>query len=293
VHQKSDTQAFDLFDTDTRDPELRTPVLVVIQGEEIGRRIPLSGAEHVLGRSEEHADLCIADRTVSSRHARIERDPTTGGYRLYDLGSRNGTFVNRFSVESVALHDGDKIFLGQTVLKFTFHDPIEASFHGELERRMHVDSLSGLYGRRWFDQEYPKAVLRARSEGRPLCVLMMDMDGLKPINERHGHQMGSHCIAEAGRLILRVLPASAAGARFGGDEFVVWMGDCDLDDALDVGESIRRRVSSHDFGVGLVRPTLSIGVAALEGQESAEQLLRRADEALYRAKKSGRNRVCD
>jgi diguanylate cyclase (GGDEF)-like protein len=123
---------------------------------------------------------------------------------------------------------------------------------------------------------------------------MMDMDGLKQVNDRHGHQLGSHCIAETGRIIKAELPGGAAGARFGGDEFVAWFSDARLDDVLDVAEGIRQRVEEFEFrleGV-VVEPTISIGVACLKaGVERPEELLRLADDALYRAKKLGRNKV--
>jgi diguanylate cyclase (GGDEF)-like protein len=184
--------------------------------------------------------------------------------------------------------------VGATVLKFTFHDSIEEQFHGELDRLMHLDSLTGLYVRRWFDQEYPRAFEAARRFARPLCVAMMDMDGLKQVNDRHGHQLGSHCIAETGRIIKSSLPGEAAGARFGGDEFVAWFADAHLDDVIDVAEVIRVKVESFEFTLDgvVVEPTLSIGVASLHpGVEGPEELLRLADDALYRAKKLGRNRV--
>lgn len=269
-------------------------VLVVVQGDEIGRRFLLNERRLVLGRDPEKADLVLSDPSVSGRHALLQVDPVGGRCRVADLGSRNGTWVNGESVETRVLVDGDKLFVGGAVLKFTFHDSIEEQFHGELDRLMHLDSLTGLYVRRWFDREFPKAFRRARQAGEGLCVAMMDLDGLKPINDAHGHQMGSHCISEAGRLIKACLPAGAAGARFGGDEFVAWLGACALDDACEVAETIRRRVEAFEFrrdGTA-VAPTISIGVAALEADvHGHEELLRLADDALYRAKKAGRNTV--
>lgn len=273
---------------------VRQPVLVVVQGEEIGRRYLLNESRLVLGRDAEHADLVVADPSVSARHAVIGVDLDGQRYGIVDLSSRNGTYVNGVRIENGGLRDGDKVFVGGTVLKFTFHDSIEEQFHGELDRLMHLDSLTGLYVRRWFDQEFPRAFERARKGGRPLCVAMMDMDGLKGVNDRFGHQLGSHCIAETGRIIKAGLPASAAGARFGGDEFAAWLTDAALGDALDVLEAIRARVQDFEFrqdGV-VVEPTLSVGVAELTRDVvGPEELLRRADDALYRAKKQGRNTV--
>ncbi|MDH3521599.1 MAG: GGDEF domain-containing protein [Myxococcales bacterium] len=272
----------------------RTPVLVVVQGEEIGRRYLLNEPKLILGRDPSHAQLVIRDPSVSGKHALVQVDVESGRFGLIDMGSRNGTFVNGRRVDSSALREGDKIFLGETVLKFSFHDAIEEDFHSRLNELMHVDSLTGLYGRRWFDREYPKEFERARANGRPFSVLMMDMDGLKQINDRHGHQMGSYCISEAGALIRHAIEPNGVGARFGGDEFVAFLRNGGLDEALDLGEQIRRAIEAFEFRKGDTRvaPTISIGAAELEpGVQSAEELTRLADDALYRAKKAGRNRV--
>ncbi len=290
----SQTQILSMPDAFRAKGGVREPVLVVVQGEEIGRRYLLNEKRLVLGRDDDSADLVVSDPSVSARHAVFGVDSDQESYGIADLGSRNGTFVNGRRVEDGVLRDGDKIFVGATVLKFTFHDSIEEQFHGELDRLMHLDSLTGLYVRRWFDQEYPRAFEAARRFARPLCVAMMDMDGLKQVNDRHGHQLGSYCISETGRLIKEALPGGAAGARFGGDEFVAWFSDARLDDVLDVAETIRMRIEEFEFRREdvVVAPTISIGVACLKpGVERPEELLRLADDALYRAKKLGRNKV--
>jgi diguanylate cyclase (GGDEF)-like protein len=272
----------------------RQPVLVVVQGDEIGRRYLLNERRLIVGRDPDRADLVLADPSVSGKHALVVVDPEADRYGIIDLGSRNGTYVNGTRIQSGGLREGDKIFVGGTVLKFTFHDSIEEQFHGELDRLMHLDSLTGLYVRRWFDQEYPRVFARAKSGGRPLVVAMLDLDGLKGVNDEHGHQLGSHCIAEAGKIIKTCLPEGAAGARFGGDEFVAWFTELAVDEVLAVAERIRVRIEKFEFRHEdvVVRPTISIGVAELlAGVAGPEELLRCADDALYRAKRRGRNAV--
>jgi diguanylate cyclase (GGDEF)-like protein len=290
----SQTRALEFRESAVLRARTRTPVLVVVQGPRIGRRYLLDERRVILGRSPGRADLVLEDPSVSGKHAALQIDPDAGRYGIIDLASRNGTFLNGRRVESGALRDGDKIFVGETVLKFTFHDSIEEDFHSRLEQLIHVDSLTGLRVRRWFDAEFPKEFRRARVAGRPFCVLMMDMDGLKEVNDRHGHQMGSYCISEAGKIIKRRVEPNGFGARFGGDEFVAFLRNCEIDQATEVAELIRRDVETFDFrkdGV-TVAPTLSIGVAELSREiGSAEQLMRLADDALYRAKKAGRNAV--
>lgn len=273
----------------------RRPVLVVVQGEEIGRRYLLNEPRLVIGRDPRQSDLVLPDRSVSARHAEFQLEPEEGtSCRIVDLESRNGSWRNGEAVESASLRDGDTLRFGTSVLKFTFHDAIEESFYGELDRLMSHDELTGLYVRRYFEREWPRAFARAREEERPLCVAMLDMDGLKAVNDRMGHQAGSAWIAEVGRRIRHALPEEGAAARFGGDEFVAWLPEHDLEAGEEVAEKIRRAVSREpvEWEGQTLYPTVSIGVAALEpGVSRAEELVRLADEALYRAKKAGRNTV--
>ncbi len=292
--RKSQTQILQLPERYRSRGGSRRPVLVVVQGDELGRRYPLPDGRLILGRDPDGVDLAIPDPSVSARHAMLHVDAERERFGIVDLGSRNGTYLNGAPLSNGSLREGDKVFVGTTVLKFTFHDSIEEHFHGELDRLMHLDSLTGLYVRRWFDQEYPKAFARALAREQPISLAMMDLDGLKQINDEHGHQLGSHCIAEAGRIIKACLPDGAAGARFGGDEFVVWFADCGLEAAVQVAETIRVRIESFEFRLEsvVVAPTISIGLAALAADaRQPDELMREADAALYRAKQAGRNAV--
>src|SRR5438270_12358089 len=123
---------------------------------------------------------------------------------------------------------------------------------------------------------------------------MLDRDGRKLINDTHGHPVGAHTIAEVGKVIGQVVSPHGAACRFGGDEFAAFLPNLGKKEGLKVGETIRALVAGHRFekdGV-VVRPTISIGVSAYpEDGATADVLLRKADEALYRAKKGGRDRV--
>ncbi len=280
-------------ETPSRGAERRTPVLVVIHGSEIGRRYLVNERSLVIGRDPQHAGLAISDPTVSGRHAVIQVE-AQGGCLLIDLGSRNGTFVNGIRREEVKLADGDKIFVGDTILKFTFQDEIESNYHSKLDRLMNTDELTGLYLKRPFDIEFTKEFELARQSGCPLSLLMMDMDGLKAINTAQGHQMGSYCVASAGKIVGEVMASRGTASRFGGDEFIAFVRGLALDEAMEVGEEIRRRVEAFPFHSQGVRvpPTISIGVAELmDGVHSAQELVRLADQALYRAKRIGKNLV--
>jgi diguanylate cyclase (GGDEF)-like protein len=271
-----------------------TPVLVVIHGSEIGRRYLVNERSLVIGRDPQHSGLAISDPTVSGRHAVIQVEPEDGSCMRIDLGSRNGTFVNGTRSQETKLSDGDKIFLGDTILKFSFQDELESDFHNKLDRLMNTDELTGLYLKRPFDIEFNKAFQLARQSGRPLSLLMMDMDGLKAINTEQGHQMGSFCVAAAGKIVGEIMASHGVASRFGGDEFIAFVHDLPLEEAMEVGEEIRRSVEGFAFADHGVRvpPTISIGVAELtDSVQSAQELVRLADEALYRAKRIGKNLV--
>jgi two-component system cell cycle response regulator len=122
------------------------------------------------------------------------------------------------------------------VLRFELQDGLDQAYNEQLERLLHVDDLSGLYVRRRFDRELGLMVEQCRTQGGSVALLVMDMDGIKAINDRHGHLFGAYTIGETGRLIGRVLGDRGIGSRFGGDEFCAALPG--LDDAE--GSAARR-----------------------------------------------------
>jgi two-component system, cell cycle response regulator len=266
------------------------PVLVVISGQEVGTRRPIDGSL-IIGRDPD-IDLVLSDALVSSRHALIE--DRGDSWTLVDLGSTNGTTVNGEKGSEFALKHGDKIVFGSTVVRFEMQDRLERAYDEHLDKLLNVDELSGLLLRRKFDLDLKVALDAARTNNQPLGLLMMDLDGIKPINDTHGHLFGAYVIGESGRVIGRVLDKRGFASRFGGDEFIAALPGDTLEVSLAIGEEIRAAIAAHPFereGVPL-RPRISIGAAAFpEIANDAEGLLQRADEALYRAKRAGKNRV--
>jgi diguanylate cyclase (GGDEF)-like protein len=248
----------------------------------------------VVGRDPD-IELPLADGGISRRHARIFRDEARGCYMVEDLGSTNGTRLNGGRLgKPHSLAEGDKVILGSTVLKFGYTDEVDADFHQKVLHMMGTDDLTGLEGKRRFAAAFQIAFRAARTARRPLAVLMMDMDGVKPINDTYGHQMGAFAIAEVGRLIDEVLGDHGRSCRYGGDEFMAFLPGAASEEACAHAERIRKRVEKHRFereGV-VLRPTLSLGVAEISDETTTpEELERQADQALYRAKAQGKNRV--
>jgi diguanylate cyclase (GGDEF)-like protein len=276
--------------------ERRLPVLIVLRGAQIGRRYLLNEQGLVIGRRAGKAGVVISgDPEISAAHCRIHYDPMRATYALDDVGSTNGTRINGTPVtRRTDLGDGDKILLGQTILKFTFHDVVEAEFHREVDRMINIDELTGLVVLRVFEVRFRQALAACAAAGQPLGVLMMDMDGLKRINDTHGHHVGARTIAQVGRLLGTLLAPDGLVTRFGGDEFTAFTPGRDREATRELGETIRRALGVNPICCDdvTVRPTLSIGVAAFpEDGASPEKLTRRADEALYRAKAAGRDMV--
>ena len=273
--------------------ERRTPGLVVVAGADIGKRHPLPAGGLVIGRDPHAAGLVLVDPAADQLHHAVSGGDG-GSFRVSDLGSRNGTFVNGEKVGERTLAEGDKIFVGETVLRFSLSDEIEEQFHDRIEVLMNVDALTGLLVKRAFDLELARAFEAAKRAGAPLGLLMMDLDGLKSINDHRGHQMGSLCIAEVGAMIRQEIQPFGRACRYGGDEFIALVEARGADGAAAIGERIRARVEGYEFVRDGVRvsTTISIGVAELEpGLATPDHLLQLADEALYRAKRAGRNRV--
>lgn len=247
-----------------------------------------------LGRDPK-CTIPLHDFGVSRKHAVISPDGE-GNYVLKDLGSTNGTQVNGSPVESTRiLKDGEKIFVGDTVLRFALADKMDIDFHSEVATLVSFDPLTGLPSKRRFDQALEFALEDAKHVGRSLSLLMMDMDGVKKINDTHGHLFGAYVIGETGRVISRVLGSKGHACRFGGDEFSAFLSDHDPQAASAVGEDIRRAVETAGLekeGIPL-QPTISIGIACYpEASDELLGLITTADKALYRAKELGKNRVC-
>ena len=269
--------------------------LTVIRGRggDLGLHTLVEGPV-VLGRDPD-CDLSFKDPGVSRRHARVtpkEHDV----YILEDLGSTNGTRVNGRPVDKVwMLLEGEKIFLGKSVVvRFSLADEMDVGFHQEVAQLVSTDPLTGLESKRCVDDALDLALESARQRGSHLAILMMDMDRLKPINDTYGHLFGAYCIRTTGSIIGQIVGAKGHVCRFGGDEFTAFLPNHDRGAALEVAEKIRSEIEKAGMekdGIPLT-PTISIGVAVYpEDGDEVLDLVAAADQALYRAKATGKNRV--
>jgi two-component system cell cycle response regulator len=159
-----------------------------------------------------------------------------------------------------------------------------------------TDQLTGLHNRRYMSRHLDTLVSGAQKSGKPLAFLILDIDHFKAVNDTHGHDIGDEVLHEFANRISANVRGIDLACRFGGEEFVVVMPDTDMDFASSVAERLRKSVETNPFVIsrapGKLNITISIGIAAsLRQGDTAEALLHRADQALYRAKREGRNRV--
>jgi two-component system cell cycle response regulator len=239
--------------------------VVVLAGTNVGEMYRLEGVEVVVGRAS-NANIRLNDDGISRRHARIFGEG--GKYLIEDLGSANGTLVNGLRIGGRhVLEDGDKIRLGPTtILKFGYSDDIEESFQQRMYDAALRDGLTGAYNKKFFLDRLDSELSYSRRHQFDLSLLMFDVDYFKRINDTYGHLAGDAVLVKLSKL--------AAGA---------------------LGERLRNTVESSIFEHdGRRYPvTISVGVAAYPTTpvETPFQLIAAADEALYEAKRCGRNRV--
>ena len=294
----------DTLETRVRVSE-RRPALVFLRGELLAVPIPLDRDEVILGRALE-ADVRVNDPLASRLHASIttERDASSGEvrYRITDLASTNGTLLNGKLINEAFLEDGDKLVIGEHLLRFDMLDEIDREYQRQIHRLLVHDELTGLLTSKSFFSELRREAARAELESRPFCVLMMDVDHFKKVNDTYGHLAGNETLEELGGVITGALRAGDVAARFGGEEFAAFLLDADYAQALVAAERVRSAVEQYAFPATRRgsseaerkhQMTISIGIASFpEDARDPVQLVELADSALYRAKRSGRNRVC-
>jgi two-component system cell cycle response regulator len=176
-----------------------------------------------------------------------------------------------------------------------YNDQLRQSLTMSVELAV-TDALTGLNNRRYLDTHLETLVERSQRRGRPLSVLIADIDHFKLINDTHGHEGGDDVLRDFARRVRGAVRGADLACRFGGEEFVVAMPDTTPDIAAQVAERLRLAVAGQMFKVSAtgadVAVTTSVGISSLDGEgDTAAALLRRADKALYDAKHGGRNRV--
>jgi diguanylate cyclase (GGDEF)-like protein len=272
--------------------------LLVLAGPQFGQVFALpAGRELLVGRRDD-ADVQIQDDGVSRRHATLLVDGE--GAIVTDLGSANGTYVDGHRVPRVRIADGARIHVGaHTTLKFIWADELEALYQLRLAEGALQDPLTGLYNRRHLDERLASELGAAQRHGRPVALLMIDIDHFKLVNDDRGHLAGDEALKMVAFVLRGAVRKEDVLARYGGEEFVVLARETLVEGARALAERIRRAVEHSRFAwqdaeLGV---TVSVGVTVLHSLSeyvpgrTERELVEAADRALYAAKQQGRNRV--
>lgn len=262
--------------------------------QHIGSRFSLRpGGALEIGRSP-NAEVSLPDvPSVSRNHSRLEY--LVGLVVIRDLGSTNGTYVNDRLIDGpTVLRSGDRFQVGAVHFKFLHEQDVEHAYHIAIYDLVARDGLTEIFNKRKFDEEIEKEFSRARRYGRPLSVIVVDVDHFKDVNDKHGHLAGDFVLKQIAARLASCLRAEQILARIGGEEFAILCPETDSSSAALLAEKLRARVAESPclFGATAIGVTCSFGVAQFEGEtQSASQLFQEADRALYGSKANGRNKV--
>lgn len=266
--------------------------LVVLSGWEIGHEFDVNDCPRVLGRSTQ-ADIYVNAPSVSRQHARFDRVFEEGEeyFTVTDLGSSNGTHVNETPVVSTRLKHGDRIRAGDVVFRFVLQDDLDAAFLHEVHQLIHYDQLTGLLTMDAFKRRL-ETIMRRSHPRACFTLAMTDLDGLKRVNDTHGHLAGRMIVREMGVMMRQCVRPKDLAGLYGGDEAIVLFQDASLEEAKQVAEKLRLTIEQRQFEHqgNTFRVTISQGLAEWPRHGTTmEALIAAADKALYAAKSAGRN----
>jgi diguanylate cyclase (GGDEF)-like protein len=275
----------------------RHPHLVFFVGPDSGKRFKLEPGQRTIGRAPE-ADITIDDEWASRIHAIIEWADEV--IRIKDNASTNGVYVDYRKADSAILAQGVPVQIGHSVMKIDFKDEAEIRLEKDLLRNACIDGLTGISNRQHFMDRAAEEYSYARRNGLPIGLIMIDIDRFKQINDTHGHQMGDFVLNQFANVISRVKRKEDIFARYGGEEFVIIpSGQIHLDEVFGFCERIRQAIefSKFRFGDNSIRITASFGCHTRKISKNEEieplinEMIKKADQALYNAKEKGRNRT--
>jgi diguanylate cyclase (GGDEF)-like protein len=272
----------------------RRAFVVVLSGDRMGEMFALKEAGRTsIGRGLQ-TDVRINDEGISRTHAAVEGEG--GVYYLCDAGSTNGTYANGSRVDRQLLREGDKIQIGAaSVLKFTYHGDLDEDFQRSLYESALRDRLTGVFNRGYFVNRLESDVAFALRHGKPLSLILFDVDDFTRVNDTLGHPAGDAAIKALADRIQGTTRSEDIFARFDGESFALICRDVDALRASRAAYRIHDTVSTRPFeldGRG-VTLTVSAGVADLGMlvDPTAEALIEATQSALATAKRNGRNRV--
>jgi two-component system, cell cycle response regulator len=285
---------------DRKDLGFRSPgvvqhhfILICVEGHEVGKPTELVTDETIVGRAPD-CGLTLADSKVSRQHARIL---WMDGYHLVeDLNSANGTFVGGNRITRKRLSPGDVVQFGPVfAFRYSVMDGTQKALLEQLYQSSVLDALTGAFNREYFNSVLATDMAHPQSTAPELCLLMLDIDHFKRVNDEHGHQAGDAVLVELVNRIRVRLRHSDVLCRFGGEEFAIILRGTTLANAARMAERLRLAARKHKVKHAdkALSVTVSIGCASIAccEQKTPDALVAVADRRLYAAKHAGRDRV--
>jgi diguanylate cyclase (GGDEF)-like protein len=273
-------------------------VLTIIVGNErdFGKHFFLEKNSTRLGRDDSN-DIAIHDEKISKVHCEIsikKNGPAIEQILVKDLASTNGTYVNGELINQLAIHAGDKIQIGGTVLSLSYNDELEKEYHAKLFNYAVRDTQTGLYNKRFIINELENISRIARRSNRVFSIIIIDIDDFKQINDFYGHLAGDEYLKDIGELFVRTLREQDIAGRIGGEEFLIILPETAMEGAFQLAVRLRKNIEDHvsNYMNNTIRTTISAGVCQYEHTiKDVNELIDIADQALYEAKRSGKNNV--
>lgn len=276
-------------------------MLTVIQGNEtdFGKTYGFTQDRILIGREQKKeitgVNVSLNDLKISKMHCEINtiKKDDLEQIIIKDLGSTNGTYVNGEMIRQRILTSGDKISVGETILRFGYNDEIEEEYHSRLFTFAATDALTGLYNRRYILNELEKQYKIAKRNDRTFSLVIIDIDDFKQVNDTFGHPAGDEFLKKFAFVINHSLREQDIPGRVGGEEFLIILPETNIDGAFRLANRIRERLQNTEliYDGNTIKTTISAGVSQYEFNTDSQTLFRLADHALYKAKQSGKNMV--
>ncbi len=276
-------------------------VLTVLNGPARGVIVALDSNSVTIGRSAEQAQVVIPEPSLSRAHAQVRCMQWPGGNQFFieDMGSTNGTYVNRKLISrTTLLTDGARIALGRrTFLRFSIQDRLEQEALLRVHESALHDALTGVSNRSVFEERMQSELAYAKRHKCRVTLIMVDVDHFKHFNDAYGHQAGDAGLRFVAKRLKACLRPEDLLARYGGEEFAVVLSDASIVEACEIVESMRLALCEQPlvWGEQSLSVTASFGIAHYDGHGDlvSGDLVAVADAALYQAKRGGRNRWVD
>ncbi|MGF1572896.1 MAG: diguanylate cyclase [Sumerlaeia bacterium] len=281
-------------------PKTYAPVLIGLSGPVRGHRFSIQKHITTVGRGSV-CEWRISDGASSRQHFRIlyenhivpEQIPEC---YVEDLRSRNGTELNGSKINNrVGLRERDRLSFGSSVIGFFIRDDQELRQDHSLYINATQDPLTGLKNRRMLKEYLNYYLIQSSKYSKPLSLLLFDIDFFKKINDTYGHEVGDQALCNVASILRKNCRDGDLLARWGGEEFAIAMGNLGPEAAFNKAEQLRKEIERSTINLPndqtCVRFTISVGGTSYIPGDEYDALFQRADEALFKAKKFGRNQT--